>query len=178
MRTKFSLAESAKESIKKFQARKCNYIRFRINFTAEKVEKDYSTFIDFPDNLSSTIPLLSSSVNLYRFNFDGKDYNLMIFCRIKDKDFMNMTKDQFKLSLLYKIDQMELKIHESLEIDHGLQLDEQFLIDHVISQRKSNTQWMISVVFVVLSLFGIAIITRMPKLNTSVCSCSWDIFDE
>ena len=73
--------------------------------------------------------------------------------------------DQFKLSLLYKIDQMELKIHESLEIDHGLQLDEQFLIDHVISQRKSNIQWMISVVFVVLSLFGIAVITRLPKLK-------------
>ena len=116
---KFDLAQSSINSIKKFQSRKCNFIRFRINFAAEKIEGDYNTHIEFPDNLSKNIPLLSSSVNLFRFNFNGKDFNLMIFSRITDSDFKkdlhesngdhlefnendsaDLTSHQFKIGLL------------------------------------------------------------------------------
>ena len=81
--------------------------------------------------------------------------------------FQNFWRFEWRLlflSTVYKIDQLELKIHKSVEIDHGLQLDEQFLIDHVVDAREANFKWTVSMVFIVLSVFGIAVVARIPKM--------------
>ena len=68
----FEFANSAKNLVKKFRSQRCNFVRFRINFTNSKIEGDFDAFVNSADDLPSKVPLLSSTVNLYRFRCDKK----------------------------------------------------------------------------------------------------------
>ena len=167
----FLLTENANHAVDQYRRREVNFIRFKINFTNAEVDKDVVASIDEADDLAALIPIFSTSIVLYRFVHLEKEFSIVIFAKVTDEDLLlnlknrghgdlKIGKFQFEQSFVEKLEMSGVEADYSIDTSYGIQIDEQRLIDTVVSGLDLNRKYWLVSIAVFMFLFCIPIILR------------------